>query len=98
MVKSTCPGRIDDIQSVIVPFTAGGSRLNRNTTLLLLIHEVGGRRTIVDFTDFVDLAGELQNPLGGGGFTGVNMGKNADVPITVQVCHGGIPLIKIKNL
>jgi hypothetical protein len=35
----------------------------------------------VHFTDLVDLAGEFQNTLGRGGFTGIYMGKNADIPI-----------------
>jgi hypothetical protein len=48
----------------------------------------------VYFTDFMDLAGELQYAFGGCGFTGVYMGKNANIPITIQVCHGGIQLKK----
>jgi len=51
------------------------------------------------FTDLVDLACEFQNSFCGRGFTGINMGKNADIPILVQVCHGCSQLKKItKNL
>jgi hypothetical protein len=74
---------------VVIPLTAGRSRLDCNSPLLFLIHEVGGGRTVVNFTDFVNLAGELQDTLGGGSFTGVNMSKNADIPITIQVSHSG---------
>jgi hypothetical protein len=40
----------------------------------------------------VNLAGKLQNTLGDGCFTGVYMGENADVPITIEVSHGGSQL------
>jgi hypothetical protein len=40
----------------------------------------------------VDLAGEFQNTLGRGGFTGIYMGKNADIPIFVQLSHRGFQL------
>jgi hypothetical protein len=79
---------------MLVPLTAGRRGLNCNPALLLLVHKVGCGRTIVYFTDFVNLAGELQNAFGGRGFTGVDMRKNANVPITIQVCHGGIHLNK----
>jgi hypothetical protein len=81
-----------------VPLTAGRSRLNSNSALLLLIHEVGRGGTIVHFADFMDFAGELQNTLGSGGFTGINMGKNADVAIFVQVSHRGFQFKNTKNL
>jgi hypothetical protein len=79
---------------VIVPFTAGCGGLNRNSALLLLIHEIGSGCAIVNLTDFVNLAGQFQNPFGGGGLTGVYVGKNADVPVTIQVSHGGIQSLK----
>jgi hypothetical protein len=44
----------------------------------------------MDFTDLVNLAGELENPLGSRGFTGVDVGENADVPVGVKVSHLGI--------
>jgi len=50
------------------------------------------------FTDLVDLAGEFQNTLGGCGFTSIYMGKNADVPIFVQVSHQLFPVKNIKIL
>ena len=83
------PGRIDDVQTMSVPLATGRSGLDSNAALLLLVHEVGGSRAIVHFTDFVNLAGEFQDPLGCGGFTGINVGKNADIPIFVQVSHLG---------
>ena len=89
---------IDDIQTMPVPLATGGRRLDGNATFLLLIHEVGGCRAVVHFTDLVDLAGEFQNTLGRGGFTGIYMGKNADIPIFVQVSHQLFPVKNIKNL
>jgi len=74
---------------MIIPLTAGCSGLDSDTTLLLLVHEVGRCRAIVHFTDFVNLAGELEDAFGGSGFTGVNVGKDANIPITIQVSHCG---------
>jgi hypothetical protein len=88
------PRGVDDIESMIVTFTAGFSGLNRKYALLLLVHEVGSSRAIVNLTDFVNLAGQFQNPFGSGRFTGVYVGKNADVPVTIQVSHGGIQSLK----
>jgi hypothetical protein len=84
---------------MVIPLTAGRRGLDCNPPLLFLVHEIGGGRTVVNFTDFVNLAGKLQNTLGDGCFTGVNMCKNANIPITIQVSHGGSQLnIKCKNL
>jgi hypothetical protein len=74
---------IDDIQAVVVPLATGCRGLDSNAALLFLIHEVGG---------------ELQNSLGGRCFTGVNMGENADIAVTLQVSHCGIQSSSLKNL
>jgi hypothetical protein len=79
---------------MLVPLATGCRRLNGDAALPLLIHEVGGSLTIVHFTDLVDFSGEFQNTLGGGGLTGINMGKNADVPIFIQVSHLGFQFKK----
>jgi hypothetical protein len=89
---------IDDIQAVVVPLATGCRGLDSNAALLFLIHEVGGGCTVVHFTNFVNLAGELQNSLGGRCFTGVNMGENADIAVTLQVSHCGIQSSSLKNL
>jgi hypothetical protein len=79
---------------MIVPLTAGSSGLDSNTSLLLLVHEVGGCGTVVHFADFMYLASKLQYALGSCGFTGVDVGKYADIAVTIQVSHVGFQLIK----
>src|SRR5690606_32740976 len=54
---------------------------------LLLLHEVSGRGTIMDLAQLVDLAGELENALGGCGLTRVDVGEDADVAILAEVRH-----------
>jgi len=40
--------------------------------------------TFVDIANFVGTAGVKKDPFGSGGFTGINMGNNADVADPVQ--------------
>ncbi|BFM38308.1 hypothetical protein OLK001_02340 [Synechocystis sp. LKSZ1] len=63
------------------PETTGGSGLNGNTALLLLLHEVCGGGTFVNLTDFVDFSRQLQNTFGGGGFARIYVGENANVSV-----------------
>jgi hypothetical protein len=46
---------------------------------LLLLHPVHGRCTIVHLTNFVSDTGVVQDALGGGGFTRVNVSHDANV-------------------
>jgi hypothetical protein len=50
----------------------------------LLLHEVGGRLAVVHLAGLVDLAGELEDALGGRGLAGVNVGEDADVPVQAR--------------
>ena len=61
------------------PVAGGSSRSNGNTTLLLLCHPVHRSGTLVRFTDLVVNTGVVQDSLGGGGLTCVDVGHNADV-------------------
>jgi len=61
--------------------------LNRDAALLLLLHEIGGGRTIVHLADFVDLAGELEDTLGGRRLAGVHVREDADVSVFTEVFH-----------
>ena len=81
---------------MLIPLAAGRSGLNGNTAFLFLVHEIGCRRAIMHFTDLVDFTGKLEDTLGRGGFTGINMGKNADIPILFQVSHRGFQFKKQK--
>ncbi len=84
-------GRVDDVQGVIFPVAAGRSRLDRDATLLFLLHEVRRGFTVVDFTRTVDLARELQDALGRRGLARVHVGKDADVAVSAQVFHVSVP-------
>ncbi len=48
---------INNIEAMVVPEAGRGSRLNRDSALLLLFHEVGGGGTIVYFAKLVDFTG-----------------------------------------
>jgi len=48
---------------------------------LLLFHEVSGGCTIMYFSGFMYLSGELENSLGGCGLTRINVGKDTDISL-----------------
>ena len=70
---------INDIDPVVSPQTSGGSGSNRNASFLLLDHPVHGRRPLVHLANFIVDPSVVQDPLGGGGFTGINMSHDADI-------------------
>ena len=70
-----------------VPLTTGRSGLDRDATLLLLLHEIGGSFTVVNFACLVNLACELQDTLGGSSFARINVGKYPDVAVIGKVSH-----------
>lgn len=80
---------VDDVDRVVVvlkrPVTGGGSRGDRDATLLLLLHPVHGGSAVVDFTDLVADAGVEEDPLGGGRLARVDVGHDADVAHLGQV-------------
>jgi hypothetical protein len=76
--------RVDDVDAVVVPDARGGSRRDGDATLLLLRHVVHGGRAVVDFTDLVALTGVVEDALGRGGFTGVDMRHDPDVAGAVE--------------
>ena len=93
-------GRVDDIEAVLLrlsrlavlgtfPEGRRRSRGNRDTTLLLLLHPVHGRGTIVHFADLVRLACVIQNALGRCGLTGVDMRHDTKVTIALQRIFAG---------
>ena len=74
------PGRIDDVDSVIVPEARCSCGSNRNAALLLLGHPVHGGRALMDLTDLVDLLRIEKDPLGDRGLPSVDMGNDSNVP------------------
>ena len=75
------PWSIDDVETVVFPETGRRCRLDGDTTLLLLLHEVGSRRTFMYFTSFMDLASELQDTLSSCGFTRIYVSEDAYISV-----------------
>ena len=75
---------VDDVDAVVVPDARRGSRGDRDATLLLLLHVVHGRGAVVHFADLVALARVVQDALGGGRLTGVDVRHDPDVPGALQ--------------
>ena len=72
-------GRIDDVDAVLVPFTSGCRRGNRDTTLLLLLHPVHRRSTLMHLPHLVGAAGVVEDAFGRGGLARVDVGHDSDV-------------------
>ena len=77
-------GRVDDVDPVVVPDAGRGRRRDRDAALLLLRHVVHGRRTVVDLTDLVALAGVVEDALRRRGLARVDVGHDADVAGALQ--------------
>ncbi|MFT6864260.1 MAG: hypothetical protein ACJAVK_002824, partial [Akkermansiaceae bacterium] len=81
------PWSIDDVHAITVPETSRGSGLNGNSPLSFLDHEIGRGLAIVDLTRFVNFTGELEDPLGGRGLSGINVCEDANVTVFTEVYH-----------
>ena len=68
------------IDSVPFPEASCSSAGDSDTALLLLFHPVHGRRTLMYFTDLVRNSGVIKDPFSGGGFAGIDVGHDADIP------------------
>ena len=77
-------GGVDDVDPVSLPLAGSGSGGNGDTTLLLLLHPVHGGRTFMRLTQAVRTSRVEQDALGRGGFTGVDMSHDADIPHLFQ--------------
>src|SRR3954452_17023813 len=87
------PGRIDDVDAVVVPEAGGCRGGDRDAALLLLGHPVHGGRALMDLTELVDLLRVEEDPLGDGRLARVDMGDDSDVPRSCErngSCHGGL--------
>src|SRR5690606_33956185 len=90
------PGGVDDVEAVFrqglvhaLPERGGGSGLDRDATLLLLLHPVHGGRAIVRLAQLVVLAGVEQDTFGRGGLAGIDVGHDAEVAVTLDGCSAG---------
>jgi len=73
------PGRIDDIDRVILPVTGNRSGCDRNSPFLFLNHEVHGGLAVMNLTEPVRDPCEIQKPLGYGRLPCVNVGRDTDI-------------------
>ncbi len=85
-VKSTWPGRVDQVDRAVLPGKRDGRGPDRDAPLLLLGIEVGDGGALVDFAHAVAGAAVVQHPLGDGGLAGVDVGDDADVARVVRSC------------
>ena len=70
---------VDDVDAVILPVAGGRSGGDGDTTLLLLLHPVHGRGTVMGIADLIVYAGVIQDTLGRSGFTGIDVSHDADI-------------------
>ncbi len=83
-------GRINDVDLITLPLRGNSRRDNGNTALALLNHPVGNCGAVIHRTNAMRHAGIEHDTLGGGGFTGVNVGNNAYISIffqRIRTCH-----------
>jgi len=76
------------------PEAGGGRRSDRYAAFLLLLHPVHDGRAVMDLAQLVRYAGVEQDPLGGRGLAGVDVGHDADVAVTAdgRCAHGSVPV------
>ena len=72
---------VDNVEAVVFPETTYSCRLNGNTALGFLLHEVGSRFAIVGLARFVNFTGQLEDTLGGRGFTRVNVSEDTNISV-----------------
>ena len=75
----------------IGPKTSRGGRGDRNTTFLLLLHPIHGRRAIMHLTDLMRLTGIIEHAFGRRRFTRIDMRHDADIACLLEwilTCHG----------
>ena len=73
------PGRVYDVDAMIVPFAGRSRRRDGDAPLLLLGHPVHHRGAVVHLADLVGAARVVEDPLGGGGLAGIDVSHDADV-------------------
>jgi hypothetical protein len=70
---------VNNVNPKTAPKSGSGSGNNGNSPFFFLGHPIHLRCSLINIPQFVGFAGVKKNPLGGGGFAGVNMGNNSDV-------------------
>src|SRR5262249_46208725 len=73
--------RVDDVDALAVPEGRGRGAGDGDAALLLLLHPIHGGGALVHLAHLVAFTGVVEDPLGGRGFTGVDMRHNPDVAV-----------------
>src|SRR5450759_2819510 len=73
------PGRIDNVDLDVAPLAGGRGRCDRDAAFLFLLHPVHDGGALMNFAQLVGLARVVQDPLGRGGVTGIDMRRDADI-------------------
>ena len=79
------PGRVHNVDFVSLPVTGGSCGGDGDAPLLLLLHPIHHRSTLIDRTHLVALAGVIEYALGDRGLACIDVGNNADVALLMQV-------------
>ena len=82
--KVHVPGRIDNVDAVVLPERRRGRGRDRDAALLLLRHPVHRRGALVHLAHAVGAAGVVEDPLGRRGLARVDVGHDPDVPDAVE--------------
>src|SRR5205823_1595768 len=76
--------RIDDVDLHVAPGGSGGGRSDRDAAFLFLFHPVHGGCAFMNFADLVRTSRVIQDAFRRRGFTGIDVGSDADVPHLLQ--------------
>ena len=82
--------RIDDVDADVLPGAGGRGGGDGDAALLLLLHPVHGRRTLMHFSDTVRDARIEEDAFGRRRLSGVDVRHDPDIPATIQrysACH-----------
>ena len=70
---------VDDVDTGVLPMTGGGGGGDGDASLLLLLHPVHGRGTLMGLTYFVVYAGVVQNTFCRRSLSGVDVSHDSDI-------------------
>ena len=74
-------GGVDDVEALVMPERRRRGRGDGDAALLLLLHPIHGRGAVVDFANFMGLAGVVEDTLGRRRLSGVDMGHDAEITV-----------------
>ena len=73
------PGRVDDVDTVVVPVAGRGGGRDRDAARSLLLHPVHHGGAFVDLADLIGPARIVEYPLGDRRLAGIDVGDDADI-------------------